>query len=375
MVMMIMPLYKSPRILFALWILVFGSVALAQESPRKPAEVKGKDRVVVLPVAFYTPETKIAGGVAGILTFHRADEGVSSRPSFLSLYAVYTQMNQFTTKWEPTVYLDSEKYLITGKLGAEKYPDRFWGIGNETPDAAEEKYTPRTTSLEFTLQRRLLAGKNIYGGLVFLVEDSRILRTVPGRLLAGSAIQGNAGGLTTGVGFIVNWDNRDSMFFPTRGEYFQMTMGFNRKTFGGDFDYTTLKFNLRRYFPVFGKHVLALQGVVQTAYGLPPFYKYPSIGGDSMMRGYYSGRYRDKLLTAVQAEYRLPVIGRIGLAGFAGLGQVAPGLKDLRWGGFKPSAGLGLRFKVVPEEGTNIRLDFAFGKNTTGLYITANEAF
>ncbi|MHB8096013.1 MAG: BamA/TamA family outer membrane protein [Candidatus Aminicenantales bacterium] len=351
---------KSPRILFALWILVSGSTALARESPRKPVDVKGKDRIVVLPVAFYTPETKIAGGVAGILTFHRADEGVLSRPSFLSLYAVYTQMSQFTTKWEPTIYLNSEKILITGKLSAEKYPDRFWGIGNEAPDAAEEKYTPQTTSIEFSLQRRLIP---------------RIVRTVPGGALSGSSIGGSAGGLTTGVGFIVNWDNRDSMFFPTRGEYFQVTMGFNRKTFGGDFDYTTLKVNLRRYFPVFGRHVLALQGVVQTASGLPPFYKYPSIGGDSMMRGYFSGRYRDKLLTAVQAEYRLPVFGRIGFAGFAGLGQVAPGLRDLRWGGFKPSLGLGLRFKVVPEEGTNIRLDFAFGKNTTGLYITANEAF
>jgi len=368
-------LSKTQRFLFAFWILVSGSTALAQESPRKPVDVKGKDRVVVLPVAFYTPETKIAGGVAGILTFHRAHAGVSSRPSFLSLYAVYTQMSQFTTKWEPTVYLDSEKYLITGKLGAEKYPDRFWGIGNETPDTAEENYTPRTTSLEFTLQKRLLQGKNLYGGLAFLIEDSRIVRTVPGGPLAGSAINGNAGGLTTGVGFIVNWDNRDSMFFPTRGEYFQVTAGFNRKAFGGDFDYTTLKLNLRRYFPVFGGHVLALQAVVQTASGLPPFYKYPSIGGDSMMRGYYSGRYRDKLLTAVQAEYRLPAFGRIGLAGFAGLGQVAPRVRELRWGGFKPSLGLGLRFKVVPEEGTNIRLDFAFGKNTTGLYITANEAF
>jgi len=373
--MTIRPLSKTQGILLAFWILLSGTAALAQESPVKPAEVGGKNKIVVLPVAFYTPETKIAGGVAGILTFHRADEDVDSRPSYLSLYAVYTQMNQFTTKWEPTVYLGSENFLITGKLGVEKYPDRFWGIGNDTPDAAEEKYTPRTTSLEFSLQRRLLPGKNLYGGLVFLFENSRIDRTVSGGALAGRSIGGSAGGLTTGVGFIVNWDNRDNMFFPTRGEYFQVTAGFNRKAFGGDFDYTTLKVNLRRYFPVFGRHVLAVQGVVQTAFGAPPFYKYPSLGGDSMMRGYYSGRYRDKLLTAVQVEYRLPVFGRIGLAGFAGLGQVAPGLGELRWGGFKPSLGLGLRFKVVPEEGTNIRIDFAFGKNTTGLYITANEAF
>ena len=93
------------------------------------------------------------------------------------------------------------------------------------------------------------------------------------------------------------------------------------------------------------------------------------------MRGYYDGRYRDRHLLAFQAEYRLPVWGKFGLVGFAGLGRVAPTLGGLDFSGLKYSAGFGLRFKIAPREGANLRIDWAFGQGTSGVYFTAGEAF
>jgi len=81
-------------------------------------------------------------------------------------------------------------------------------------------------------------------------------------------------------------------------------------------------------------------------------------------------------LIALQAEYRfVPVFWRLGLAVFAGLGDVAatPGRFDA--GQFKYSYGLGLRFVIDPKQRINLRLDYGLGKETSGVYFTATEAF
>jgi hypothetical protein len=100
------------------------------------------------------------------------------------------------------------------------------------------------------------------------------------------------------------------------------------------------------------------------------------LGGESGLRGYYLGRYRDNGLVCVQVEYRwVPVFWRLGLAGFVGLGEVADRPDHFTVEGLKPAGGLGLR--LVPDAAArlHVRLDFAFGERSSGIYQTAGEAF
>jgi hypothetical protein len=41
----------------------------------------------------------------------------------------------------------------------------------------------------------------------------------------------------------------------------------------------------------------------------------------------------------------------------------------------KPAVGLGLRFMYNVDERVNVRVDFGVGKKSSGLYMTAYEAF
>ena len=94
------------------------------------------------------------------------------------------------------------------------------------------------------------------------------------------------------------------------------------------------------------------------------------------MRGYYRGRYRDKNMIAFQMEYRImPVWWRLGLVGFVGVGDVAGRLDRFDLGNFKYSYGFGIRYLFMREEKLNIRLDFAYGKGSSGFYIVLREAF
>jgi hypothetical protein len=93
------------------------------------------------------------------------------------------------------------------------------------------------------------------------------------------------------------------------------------------------------------------------------------------MRGLYEGRYRDKNVIAAQLEYRLPMWRRFGAVAFAGLGEVAPKIGNFELKSFKHTAGLGLRYQLVPAEKINLRMDFGWSKDSSGFYVALTEAF
>ena len=94
------------------------------------------------------------------------------------------------------------------------------------------------------------------------------------------------------------------------------------------------------------------------------------------MRGYYRGRYRERNLIAMQAEYRMPLVGRLGAVFFGGYGEVAHELRGFELQRFKRSLGLGARFLFSRADQLHLRVDFGFGEEGfSGVYINVGEAF
>jgi hypothetical protein len=50
-------------------------------------------------------------------------------------------------------------------------------------------------------------------------------------------------------------------------------------------------------------------------------------------------------------------------------------LNDLNTKDLLPSAGAGIRYTIAAENHINLRLDFAWGKGSKGLYFSVGEAF
>jgi outer membrane protein assembly factor BamA len=194
-------------------------------------------------------------------------------------------------------------------------------------------------------------------------------------MLEDGEILGSRGGLFSGFGVSLDWDTRDAVLYPRKGVFFQITADTYGAMTGSDFAFTSLKLDCRKYFLVAPDQVLALQAYVRSTAGEVPFHKLAFLGGESLMRGYYKGRFRDKDILAVQAEYRVMVTKRIGVVGFAGLADVFPAFADFKLKTIKYSLGTGFRYRVNKREGTTLRLDMAWGKRSFGLYFTAQEAF
>jgi outer membrane protein assembly factor BamA len=344
-------------------------------SAEKSAEKEKQFGFIFLPVIFYMPETKLAAGAGGLITYRSRTDSPLTRPSSCYFYAVYTQLRQFIAQVRPEVYWNKEKYYVSFLISAENFPDKFWGVGNKTPDEAEESYTPRSFSFELIGQRKIWSQKKMYLGLQGRLEQYKIIKFEPEGLLAREIFPGSRRGKTVSLGIMLSLDTRNNIFFPTSGHFYQFSATFSPKFLGSDFEKSSVRLDLRKYEPLFSGHVLSWQFLFQAIGGNPGFRQYATLGGDMIMRGYYSGRYRDKCLLAFQAEYRLPLWKRLGLVGFAGLGEVASSMTSFQLKNFKYSYGFGLRFKILPREGTNLRLDFAWGKKTSGIYFSANEAF
>ena len=99
------------------------------------------------------------------------------------------------------------------------------------------------------------------------------------------------------------------------------------------------------------------------------------MGGNQRLRGYYFGRYRDRHFVMSQMEYRAPIWWRFGLVGFAGIGNVGPSVRGFGYSPWKHSTGFGLRFLTNKQEDLNLRIDFAWGRDSFEFYLAFGEAF
>jgi hypothetical protein len=328
---------------------------------------------VITPVIYYTPETLFSWGIVGIHYFQLGHSSLPSRLSHYRFNLVNTQNKQTIAQVDYELYLASGKILLDGMAKYSLFPDRFYGSGNRSLTESREDFNSRNWRLQLNLQRRW--GGNLFAGLHLEMFSIRMLQTENGGLLAAGDIPGSRGGKMSALGLFGKWDSRDNTFSTVKGAYGALFLNFFIKALGSDFTFTQLTLDARKYFPLSATQVLAIQGVFKSAWGDCPFQTLPMFGGLNLLRGYYDGRYRDRSMLALQAEYRQPLWRRFGFCAFAGLAQVQPkpGLLSIRE--FHSAGGIGLRYKFNLRENLNIRLDAGFAGSAPAFYLTFAEAF
>jgi len=327
-------------------------------------------RIFPLPIIFYTPETGVAGGAAALLIYR---DSLAPRESSVTGDVIYTEKKQIIVDLSGDQYFAHGSCRLLSDILFQKYPNKFFGIGNSTASANEENYTPQSFLLKASLYASVFSHVSV--GPTIRYETTSMKEVEPGKLIAAGTLTGSTGGVSSGLGVVANWDSRDNTFAAYSGSFYQAIVLFNQKAFGSDYDYSDVQIDLRNFFEVTPGHVLAFQAGGEFMGGDVPFQNLARFGGQNLLRGYFDGRYRDKHGVALQAEYRFPVWGRFGLVGFAGAAQVTDRISHLGLGRFWFAGGAGIRFAWNPEERVNLRLDYGIGNHSDGMYITVTEAF
>jgi hypothetical protein len=354
-------------------LLTLSNFAYPFKGEEKDIEEKHKKSgFLFLPVIFYTPETQIATGITGIYYYRMSEKETNSYPSNINLALIYTQKKQIIFQLIPNLYIKEDTYHLTGELSYLKFPDKFYGIGRDSPEKMKENYTSQIKKLSFYLQKKVLS--RLYLGIQYKFESDNIIETEKGKELEKGEILGSGGGISSGVGILINWDSRDNIFTTRKGSFYQLSLIAFSPFLGSDYSFKECNLDLRKYLPLFQSHILAFQGYLNIIRGEPPFQLLSLFGGQNIMRGYYRGRYRDKNMVAFQMEYRMPLIWRLGAVGFLGFGDVFEKIDELKIN-FKYSIGWGIRYLLNKKEKINLRIDFGYGENSSGMYVTINEAF
>ncbi|HVJ19207.1 MAG TPA: BamA/TamA family outer membrane protein [Polyangiaceae bacterium] len=339
--------------------------------PEQAEAYKGEGLVVV-PLAMYSPETHV--GLGGLLVrfFRVGDSPVESRVSSISVIALVTTRHQAIIECLPELYWDNENNYLAARLEYQRYPDSFWGVGDDTPEDAEERYLRERLRLRITPRRRITGP--FYAGLNsdFMLQKGTYSDT---GIFATEDVPGENGGFTSGIGPAASYDTRDNTVSSRAGTLLQAAwVGFS-EIIGSRYDFWKLQTEARQFIPVGRESALGFRYYGEFQNGDVPFYHMAMLGGDELLRGYFLGRYRDHQMIALDAEYRFPLFWRFGAVAFAGVAEVAAAPKDFDFDPLRWAVGGGLRYALSKEERLNLRLDAGVGPDTFGVYFTAREAF
>ncbi|HMA54043.1 MAG TPA: BamA/TamA family outer membrane protein, partial [Acidobacteriota bacterium] len=165
--------------------------------------------------------------------------------------------------------------------------------------------------------------------------------------------------------FALRYDTSDSQIHPTRGVRFIVQDDLSGRFMGSrDSAFNRVTVDLRKYQRVFGaKDVFAVRALAQyvTGDGIPLF-DHASLGGgmvNTALRGFPLNRFLDNGKFLVNAEYRFPIVWRLGGNVFADAGTVWHSLREIDLGETAFDAGVGLRF-YMPD--FVVRVDVAWSR-------------
>ena len=343
--------------LFSISVLLtlFSGFVAGQDSTKKI-------KLLPVPTIGYSPETKTYIGAVTLFTIDLYKDSLT-RTSNAKFEFNYTWNKQLILETEWNYFFKEEKWFTKGKIHYSEYPDYYYGIGSNTPESNKLLFNSNRFVFEANILRNL-------GGKLFVGPNLRFINYSNVSYSSDLIYPELADQSTFGVGITLLRDSRNSLLTPTKGFYFNFNTGYNFSKS----DYVATTLDIRYYKTWADKYTWASRMINDFRFGKVPFYDYSFLGGDKFVRGYNYGRYRDKNLSSIQTEFRLPLVWKFGIATFGGISNLFA--NNFKINDSKYNCGLGLRFLVDKHDKTNLRLDYAVGNDgNSGFYISFGESF
>lgn len=355
-------------------VVLFCSLVVSVSAQRRIEQWKNKkNKFFAIPIINYAPETKWAFGITSQYLFRFKNDSIS-RPSITGFTFLYTLNKQYIVNPNWDFFFRKNKYRATGAFVYQRYPDSFYGIGNNTLDIDRERYTADYLLFKQRFVKSVAKGFFIGGQIRY--EKTYRVKTISNSIFDKQMVVGRNGFQALGIGISAIYDTRDNVLYPFKGFYITLSNHFYPKWLGTTYAITNINIDARHYWNFYKSHVLATNIYANVNSGDTPFKMMALLGGQNLMRGYFQGRYRNNNMAAVQVEYRFPIYWRFMGVAFASTGDVFRKAEELSFSKLKVSGGAGIRFTIDAKERVNLRFDYAFGRfGSQGFYLSISEAF
>jgi outer membrane protein assembly factor BamA len=333
------------------------------------------ENLVLAPVPGRSPQVGWSLALGGGYFLESKDEDSDVAPSILGGFGWYAENGSYAYGVGGNLHLLNDDLRVKFGAGYLDVRYRFYGIGDRQNERDISLDVLQEAPLFFT-SASYRVWKDLYVGLGYMIGE---VDTRPKVVLDPPPFADFDPILTlsldTGAFIVpVQWDTRDHEQFPRHGWLMTAKTTLYRESAGGDFDADIYVLSANHYLPVRQRDVLAFRGYFRKTSGDAPFFLLSTFGGQTDLRGYPSGRYRDKSMYALQGEYRWHATDKWIFTGFAGFGEVAPGFSGFG-DNFLPAAGVGARFVLSQKHRVSLSFDVAHGKDGTEYYFGVGEAF
>ncbi|WP_375586194.1 BamA/TamA family outer membrane protein [Cyclobacterium xiamenense] len=337
-----------------------------------------RPQFLLYPTLAYAPETSWEIGFSALYVYY-ANRDTTHRLSEINAFTFFTLENQYGLWLDHANYGPGDRWFLLGRIRLQSFPLLYYGIGNDSPP----DFLARVDANQVWVKERVLrkVRDNLFFGLEVDWQRMQQVEFIPSgegdELVLPAGFRGSS---NVGLGLGLVYDERHNVLNVRNGLFSELAIMRYNPFWESEFNFTSILSDNRIYRPMGKNNVLAAQLFGQFQSGTVPFNQLSLMGGESLMRGYYTGRYRDRNQVAGQIEMRflpfaLGFTDRIGGALFAGAGQVFPEIGAFDWKRMVWSAGGGLRFLLFPKKDIYTRLDYAFTGEGSGFYFFIGESF
>jgi len=344
---------------------------------------KSKKQFSFIPAAGYSLQTGFAGILSANLAYYN-DTAADAKMSSISSSITYSQYNQILLPLTANIWTKNNKYNFISDNRIIDYPSNIYGVGGRTDPNKGHQIAFKGLKLHQTVMRSI--AKNWYAGLGVYYDqmwDIKVLDSVTRRL--NNTINRQLGTSEIAIGMIarISYDSRINQINSKNGWFMNAVLRDSRKFLGSDNNWQSLIIDVRKYipFPKYSKNTLALWSYNwMILNGKAPYLLLPSTGWDDQYntgRGYIQGRFRGSQMYYAEAEYRFNITrnGMFGAVVFGNLQYFSPDISP-KFQVLTPGFGGGLRIKLNKHSGTNLCIDYGFGKDgSKGFFVNLGEVF
>lgn len=318
-------------------------------------------------VPSYSRLTNFGLSASVIGFYNNSKESNNAPPSSVSLTASASLTGAYSLGVAGENIFSSAAHRLKYSLALYSYPTDFWGVGYDaammlSSQSCTESAQRVALGYYYSPIRTLSLGTQI--GFEHVHYNTTLLPV--------------HGASATNLSLIAEYDSRDSKTGPTKGIFLRVQGTILPKGLGSiDTTSTAVILSASGYCKLWQGAVLAAEAHGELRSKTTPWLFYSTAGDSNRMRGYYSGRFRDRNMVFAQVELRQKVWRGVGLAVWGGAGNWF-GYSDFEWKHTLPTYGVGLRFSA--SERVNLRLDYGLGakvggKVINGFVFSVGEAF
>lgn len=324
--------------------------------------------MAVYPAASYADRTGLSVGVMPMIRLKHAE-----RPwTTITPSALVSTKGMFEVQCDADVYL-TRRSTITAKAEFFYLPDDFYNVGNQRRKSVEATMNVYRSLFTCDFYTYIYESRWQIGATTDFCNHK--YKNIDGEE-AARVEMADADGWDNGLGPLIAYDNRDDKLYPRSGWLLKFRYLYYGKWLGGQHVFSNFTADVRRYIAIGDESVLAMQAYAQLTGSNAPFHHKSTFAGTRLARAIgHNLKYVDNAAWLMQGEFRFPLFWRIGAVAWAGAGNATHTADKILYDAHLIAGG-GLRFKVFPKQGLNIRLDGGYSSRGEGaIYFNIREAF